>query len=109
MSMNKKEYMVVDHTGLHDYDLTVVTTDEGDVFSLFLSMGEQWNESVKGKLVLSMINNGNGVKFDRKLKNLDYSELVYLRILLNFEHMTDAHELNREKYRVIEMSDEILV
>jgi len=40
---------------------------------------------------------------------LDYSELVYLRILLNFEHMTDAHLLNREKYSVIKVSDEILV
>lgn len=109
MGRNKEKYMVLDHTGLHDYDLKVVTTDEGDVFSLHLSNGDQWNESVKGKLVLSMTNNGNGVKFDRKLKNLDYSELVYLRILLNFEHMTDAHLLNREKYSVVKLSDEILV
>lgn len=108
-STEKKSFMVLDHDGTHEYDLTVELTDEGEVFSLFLSNGEQWNSDVKGQLELRMTDDGNGIKFDRKLKKLDYSTALYLRILLNFEHMTDGNILGREKYRVVEITNEILV
>jgi hypothetical protein len=108
-STEKKTFMVLDHNGTHEYDLTTELTDEGEVFSLFLSNGEQWNAEVRGQLELRMTDDGNGVKFDRKLKNIDYSLVLYLRILLNFQHMTERGALDREKYRVVEISNEILV
>ena len=106
---DKKTYMVFDHNGTHDYDLTVESNGDVKVFSLHLSHGDQWNNDVKGDLVLEMTDNGNGVKFDRKLKKLDYSEFLYLRILLNFEHKTTDNMFDRENYRVVEISNEILV
>ena len=109
VSKTKKSFMVLDHKGTHEYDLTVELTDEGEVFSLFLSNGEQWCSDVRGQLELRMTDHGNGVKFDRKLKNLDYSTVVYLRILLNYQHMTEHSSLDREKYRVVEICNEINV
>jgi hypothetical protein len=109
VSNEKKTYMVLDHNGTHEYDLTVVYNDEGKEISLYLSNGEQWDSIVRGELMMRMTDNGNGVKFDRKLKKLDYSQFLYLRILLNFEHKTSDIMLDRESYRVVEVSNEILV
>lgn len=108
----KNTYMVLDHNGNHDYDLVVI--NHGGNFairtiSLYLSKGEQWTDSVKGELVLSMTDNGNGVKFDRKLKKLDYSEMLHLRIVMNFEHKTSGNQLDREDYIVVSTCNEINV
>jgi len=106
----QERYMVLDHEGNHEYDLVVTNHyDYGRTISLFHSMGEQWSGDVRGELVLSMTNNGNGVKFDRKLKKLGYSELLYLRIILNFEYKTSGNPLDREDYRVVEICNEINV
>lgn len=108
----KSKYLVLDHKGNHEYDLVVI--DHGNTFAvrtieLYHSMGEQWSSEAKGQMVLSCTDNGNGVKFDRKFKKLDYSELLYLRIILNFEHKTTSNELDREDYIVLAMSNEIHV
>ena len=101
----KKEYMVMSKDGQHEYNIVVEDTDKGEKFSIFTSHGEQWNSHARGVLQLAMTNDGNGCTFDRKLKKMDYSELLYVRLLVNFEHQTDKHELNREKYRIVEMKD----
>lgn len=100
---DKKEYMVVAKDGQHEYTIVVEDTDKGEKFSIFTSHGSQWNAHARGVLQLAMTNDGNGCTFDRKLKKMDYSELLYVRLLVNFENQTDKHALNREKYRVVEM------
>jgi hypothetical protein len=105
-----ERYMVLDHEGNHEYDLVVINHgDYGRTINLSHSMSHQWMTDVRGELVLSMTDNGNGIKFDRKLKKLDYSELLYLRIMLNFEHQTTSNLLDRENYIVMAMSNEIHV
>jgi hypothetical protein len=49
-----------------------------------------------------LVNNGDGINFDRKFKSLDYAELFELRLLLNFEQQIDNNSLNRKKYRIVE-------
>lgn len=97
-----KSYIILSKDGLHEYNIIVEKTKKGEKFSLYYSEGEQWLAGTRGQLALSMTNDGNGVKFDRKLKSLNYAELAYVRILVNFEHQTDDNHLNRQKYRVIE-------
>lgn len=100
--MNYKKYMVLDHDGNHDYDLTVETTNEGELFCLSHSNGDQWTEHTKGTLALSMVDTGNGYQFDRKLKNLDYSIAFCVRLLLNFEvEIHDQNPANKLKGRII--------
>ncbi len=108
----KSKYLVLDHEGNHEYDLVVI--DHGSTFAvrtieLYYSNSEQWTSEVRGELVLSMTDNGNGVKFDRKFKKLGYDEMLEMRILLNFEHKTNSSELDREDHIVLAMSNEIHV
>lgn len=101
--MNDKEtYMVLDHEGVHEYDIVKELTDEGEKITLFRSNNPIWTEQAKGEKILSLFNDGNEIKFDRKFKSLDYAELFELRLLLNFEQQTDVNLLNRKKYRIIE-------
>ena len=101
--MNDKQiYMVLDHEGVHEYDIVKESTDKGEEITLFRSNNPIWTSHAKGEKLLSLVNDGNGIKFDRKFSLLDYSELLELRLLLNFEQQTDANPINREKYRIIE-------
>ena len=99
---DKQIYMVLNHEGVHEYDIVKELTDKGEEITLFRSNNSTWNEQAKGEKILSLVNDGNEIKFDRKFKSLDYAELFELRLLLNFEQQTDDNPHNREKYRVVE-------
>jgi len=99
---DKQIYMVLDHEGVHEYDIVKELTDEGEKITLFRSNNPTWTEQAKGEKIMSLVNNGNGINFDRKFESLDYAELFELRLLLNFEQQIDSNYLNRKKYRIIE-------
>jgi hypothetical protein len=99
---DKQTYMVLDHENVHEYDIVKEMTDEGEKITLFRSNNPTWTEQARGEKILSLVNDGNEIKFDRKFKSLDYSELFALRLLLNFEQQIDSNYLNRKKYRIIE-------
>ena len=101
MNHKTKRYMVLDQEDSHEYDIEVAEGDNGVLFSLFYSKGEQWTEHTKGTLALSMLNDGNGVKFNQTFKSLDYSELEHVRLLVSFEHGTNE-SYSEYKHRVIE-------
>ena len=100
--MEKQTYMVLNHEGGHEYDIVKKLTDEGEKISIYRSNNQIWHSHVRGEKIMSITNNGNGIKFDKKIKELDYGDLVVLRLLINFEHQTDASPINREKHRLIE-------
>ena len=43
---------------------------------------------------------GNGVRFSKNIKSMDYSELFAMRLLMNYERETDTNEYNREKSQI---------
>ena len=100
--MSSKKFMVFDQENVHEYNIVVEETDKGVEYSLFMSEGEQWNDHAKGELVLSMVNDGNGVTFSKKLKKLDYTDLFAVRLLLNLENFMDSNPRNREKSKIVE-------
>jgi hypothetical protein len=100
--MGKQTYMVLNHEGEHEYDIVKELTDEGEKITTYRSNSKIWYSHVRGEKIMSITNNGNGIKFDKKIKELDYGDLVVLRLLINFEHQTDANPVNGEKYRLIE-------
>ena len=100
--MDKQTYMVLNHEGEHEYDIVKELTDEGEKITTYRSNSKIWCSHVRGEKIMSVTNNGNGIKFDKKIKELDYGDLVVLRLLINFEHQTDANPVNREKHRIIE-------
>jgi hypothetical protein len=106
---DKKEYIVFDEEGLHEYNVTKEQTDKGIKLSLYHSNGSQWNEHARGELLLTMTDDGNGVSFDRKIKDVSYSELLHIRILLNIRYQTEDSEPNREKLIAVEKSVTLIV
>ena len=69
--------------GAHDYDYESTTTAEGVLHTLKRSHSEEWSEDVRGELLYSVLNTGDGFKFDQKIKkNLDYHEAFTLSVIL---------------------------
>lgn len=98
-----KKYLVLNSNGKHEYDITTQVTDNGELISLSYSINEMWSLNTRGKLILSMCNDGNGIVLSKEfLRKIDYSELVELRILLSFENYIDGNLLNKEKYKIVE-------
>lgn len=67
--------------GNYEYDLVT----DGETISLYYNNAEQWTASIRGTLILSMINTGNGYEIKNLDSNtfFDYSDVVHLNILLN--------------------------
>lgn len=94
-----KKYIVISENGEHDYNVTVEKTAKGKEYSVFHSNGEQWRTPVKGDLILKMVDDGNGMKFSKKLpKKMEYHEVLALHILLSVERCLDP----QIKYQIIE-------
>lgn len=75
----KKEQIFFE--GNYEYDLVT----DGDTISLYYNNGEQWTASIRGTLILSIIDTGNGYEIKNLNSNtfFDYSDVVHLNILLN--------------------------
>ena len=97
----KKKYLVFDEDS-YEYDLIVTTEGSTTTYELFHSSNHVWSEGTRGTLAMKMVNDGDNIILDDRYSVLDYSEVSYLRFLLNFEQATDSNELNQKKYRVIE-------
>lgn len=105
----KKNFIVLDNEGEHDYDISVEEIDGITKTTLSRSSGYMWSKSVKGEEILSMSNDGNEITFSKKIdKTLNYEELLQLRLLLVFENKSDT-ELNQDNYRIIEDKDSIII
>ena len=90
--MNVKKYLILDEKGNHEYDLMVSEENQETTLSLYHSNGDQWTEYTKGTLAMEMLDDGNGVKFSKKLKKLDYSELAYVKILVNLSSELEKYK-----------------
>lgn len=71
---------------VHEYDYSY--NKEKRTHILYYSEGEQWTINYKGDIALEIKDTGNGLKIKslRKKNYLDYSEAVYLDILLRIIH-----------------------
>lgn len=98
-----KTYLVYDHEGQHEYDIVVEETEKGYTkCSIFRSQSDMWYDGVKGEFIMSMTDDGNGVKFKESKKEMDYADLECLRLLVNFYREIDTNEMNKKKHRIVE-------
>lgn len=106
MSKEKnKTYLVFDHEGVHEYNIIVEKSSEGTRYSIFASNGSSWFDHIKGNLLFSMLDHGDGIKFDKKLKNIEYDVAFYLRFLLDLDLFLDTNEVNKKKHKVVEFDN----
>lgn len=69
--------------GIHDYDYESISTSDGVLHTLKRSHAEGWSEHVRGEVLYSVMDTGDGFKFDQKIKkNLDYHEAFTLSVIL---------------------------
>jgi hypothetical protein len=101
MKKEEKKYVVLSD-GQHEYDILDSTNNKGHrVMKLFYSEAEFWNANIRGKMVLKMVDTGNGVRFSKNAKSLDYGELAEIRLLMNFAKSTDENPAERNgKYEI---------
>lgn len=103
--MSLRKFHVFEN-GLHEYTITDKPTKNGRVISLFYSEGEQWTSHTRGEFIMKMKVTGDGVKFSKNTKSLQYDELHEMRLLMNYERETDTNELNKEKSLVYEITED---
>ncbi len=101
MAKEEKKYVVLSD-GQHEYDIIESTNHKGHrVLKLFYSQEDFWNPKIRGNLVLRMVDTGNGVRFSKNAKSLNYSELAEMRLLMNFAKSTDENPAERNgKYEI---------
>ena len=96
MKQPDKKYLIYCNTEKkHLFTIDVIESGDDVTYKLSRSHDDTWSEP--GEELLSLSDDGNGVKFDRKInKNLDYSDLGHLRLLLNFAdsraHISDDYD-----------------
>jgi hypothetical protein len=89
-------YNTFDHDGdIHDYDVTIETTDEGEKITLFRSNEGIWADDCRGEELFSLLDTGNGVIFPKKIytKEVDYSQLAELFVVLSVINKTDRNPI----------------
>lgn len=91
--------------GLHEYTIIDKPTTKGRKISLFYSDAEQWTSHTRGTLAIKMTITGNGVRFSKNVKSMDYSELFCMRLLMNYERETDSNGYNKLKSQIYSVDD----
>lgn len=81
--------------GKHEHDLEIID----DVYTLYYSNNEIWNDNTKNTIAMQMKNTGSGFQFNnqRKKNFLDYDEAVYMYILLAAEKDYNIDVYKKEK------------
>jgi len=76
-----KQQIFVD--GKHDYDFEEITTSEGILYILSRSDSEEWSDDVKGEIIYSVLNTGDGFEFEQKIhRKMDYHDAFSLSVIL---------------------------
>lgn len=104
MSQSKTFHVFDD--GLHEYTIIDKPTTKGRIISLYHSKGEQWTINTRGTLTMKMTVTGNGVRFSKNVKSMNYSDLYEMRLLMNYERETDTNDLNKVKAMVFDATPE---
>jgi hypothetical protein len=79
----------------YQYDLHI---EDGSKYKLYHNNSETWNSHTRGTLAFEMECDGNGYEFKTAKKGrLDYSEAVYMYLILSLEKNYKLEVANIEK------------
>jgi len=87
MEKSVRKLISQDQQGNSEYVILIKEGSKSTKYELYASQSELWNDSTKGELLMVISDDGNGVKLDEKYKELDYSQVKYLRILLSINNL----------------------
>lgn len=81
---------------IHEYDYEKLTQGNIIHHNLYFSKAEQWADFTKGKIAMSIIDDGNGLEVGKSGK-INYSEAEQLFILLKLINPIQKHEIGTKK------------
>ena len=67
---------------------------------LYRSNSEHWSPDCQGEELLSVPDDGNGVKWSKSIKKMDYSDLLHFQILCKALH---DRQLNKQTLISVEL------
>lgn len=100
--MTQKYIVLNNENNKYEYDIFVETKGSTIITSLHYSDETQWSNKVKGSKILEIVDNGDTITLDRKIKTLHYHEFTELRILLSFKHIINQ---GLERYTIMEYKE----
>ena len=88
-----KQQIFIDDIHEYDYELS-----DDNLHTLYYSNTEQWNDHIKGKIAMTIEDDGNGLKvyFDENGR-IDYAEAECLFILLKLINQPAKYEIGTKK------------
>lgn len=99
MKANKQKFVIYDKKGNKEYKIVVTEKTKYNVYELYTTDSEIWCEHARNQLQLQLIDDGNGVRFNRPLQELQFHEAEYVRILLSVNNATQKRPM--EPYFVL--------
>jgi len=86
-----KKHDVIEEDHKITYHIYEQETDDGIKYTLIRSEHEEWSEDFRNTEVMSVLDDGNDVRFSYKIgKKLDYAELHELHIMIAFLRHDDT-------------------
>lgn len=103
-----KRYLVI-NTEENDLEYTISVEETGNEteYTLRRSGSSAWSEHCRNEVILSIKDDGNGVKIKPKPgKHLDYAELHGLQLLLQF--MSKEDKTLKIHYKIVPEKEELI-
>lgn len=105
MKTKTKTYRLIStDEGHHDYDVEVKKTNDLTVYTMKYSKSDFWYIDVRGTTIFTMIDDGNGIRFENKIKRkMDYFDFGNFSTFINFimekdPSFTSKYEILKSKY-----------
>jgi len=96
-----RKFLVISQEGKHEYNIIVTQISSSTrKYQIAASNNDIWAEDYKNKLLLEMTDTGDGILFDRNIKDIGYDTACYVRILMTFDSKTFSSI--EEKFKIIE-------
>lgn len=96
-----RKFLVISQDGKHEYNITVTPINSfARKYEMFTSNSDIWAEDYKNRLLLEMTDTGDGILFDRDIKDIGYDTATFVRILMTFDSKTFS--ITEDKFKIIE-------
>ncbi len=106
MCFKMRNFLAINSEGEIEYKISYYTDGKTNKYYLYTSDDKMWGDE-KNTLLLSMIDKNDCCTLNKNHKVLNYPEMEYLRILLNFEYLMSCERTNIDsKYKIIELNDD---
>jgi hypothetical protein len=83
MKKNTQIFYIFDEKGNKEYKVVAIEKEKHDEYRLYTTNSDIWCEHYRNKLLMKLVDDGNGMKFNKPIQSLDYAQSEYVRILLS--------------------------